>query len=230
MRRRAPGMTLIEVLMAITILSMVMSMVYGAFTQTARNKQVLEEEADQYHTVRIALERMQRELSMAFVSIQTNPSPSLQVVRTAFVGKDRGHRDRIDFTSFSHQRLYRDAHESDQNELSYFITRHPDFPDVNVLARREQARIDDRPQEGGRVEIVLEDVKEFDLEYLDPTTNEWSRTWNSTQPADQPNRLPSQVKIRIVIPDPRRPSRDRVFGTRASIANTWALNHAVYNP
>ena len=31
----------------------------------------------------------------------------------------------VDFTSFSHRRLFRDAHESDQNEISYFLASDP---------------------------------------------------------------------------------------------------------
>ena len=76
----------------------------------------------------MGIERMVRELQMAFVSAQINPSPALQVVNTAFVGSDFMAGSRIDFTSFSHQRLYRDAHESDQNELSYYVDDDPHDP------------------------------------------------------------------------------------------------------
>lgn len=228
--RRRAGMTLIEAMVAIAILAIVMSLVWGGFSQTAKNKQHVEEEADRYHIIRIALERMTRELSMAFVSAQANPNQSLQVVNTAFVGTERSGGDRIDFTSFSHRRLYRDAHESDQNELSYFVTRHPDDPDVKVLARREASRIDDDPRSGGRIQILVEDVKDFQLEYYDQLDQEWKSTWDSTQAAAQPNRLPAQVRISLTVPQTRYPDRERVFGTRASINITWALNHAIYNP
>jgi general secretion pathway protein J len=167
---------------------------------------------------------------MAYTSAQLNPNTALQVMNTAFIGTDRGSGDRIDFTSFSHHRLYRDAHESDQNELSYFVTRHPDDSSINVLARREQSRVDDDPRRGGRVQILVEDVKGFELEYYDPLSDEWQDTWDTTQPAMQPNRLPMQVKITLTIPDIRYPSRERAFGTRASLPITWALNHSIYNP
>jgi general secretion pathway protein J len=228
--RRLAGMTLIEAMVAIAILAIVMTLVWGGFSQTARNKAHVEDEADRYHIVRLALERMVRELSMAYVSAQLNPNQSLQVMNTAFVGVDRSGGDRIDFTSFSHHRLYRDAHESDQNELSYFVTRHPDDPGIKVLARREQRRIDDDPRRGGRIQILVEDIEDFQLEYYDPLSNEWQTTWDTTQGAAQPNRLPTQVKIALTIPDIRNPQRERVFGTRATVPITWALNHAIYNP
>lgn len=228
-RRRRRGVTLIEAMVAILITSIIGTLVWGGFDQTSRNKARVEAGLDRFHTLRIALERMSREISMAFVSTHINENPQLQAVRTVFIGTDRGGGDRLDFCSFSHQRLYRNAHESDQNEISYFITNHPDGG-RKVLARREQARIDDDPEHGGRVQILFDDVKDFQLEYLDPASNEWLRTWNTTQGATgQPNRLPSQVKISITIPSANG-RREETYGTRATIPIVWGLNHAVYNP
>ncbi len=226
--RALAGVTLIEVMVAITIFSIVATLVYSAFIQTGRHKARLEEDIDRHHVVEAALERMARELSMAFVSAQRNPSPTMQVMNSAFIGTDRGRRDRVDFTSFSHRRLFRDAHESDQNEISYFLANDPVNRGDMVLARREQNRIDQDPTRGGRVQILLEGVEELELEYLDPTTKLWQPRWSTQNAADQPNRLPSQVKIRIKVQDPRNPRRNLVFGTRAVLPLTYALNHATY--
>lgn len=227
MRRRA-GMTLIEIMVAMTLFAGVGALIYGGFAQTARAKQRIETQMDRYHAISIALERMVRELSAAFVSIHVNPLSSLAASRTAFVGKASGFGSRLDFTSFSHTRIYRDAHESDQNELSYFLTDHPSR-DGKVLARRMQARIDDKPQEGGRVEIMLEDVLEFELAYLDATTGEWIENWDTNSAAGQQNRLPAQVKVLLTVPGILRPKEREVFGTRAVLPLNWALNHAAYH-
>lgn len=225
------GITLIEAMVAIAILAIVATLVWGGFSQTAKNKQRVESQLDRYHVVQAAMSRMVRELSMAYVSAQMNPNEALRTMRTAFIGSDKGHGDRIDFTSFSHQRLRRNAHESDQHEVSYFVASHPDDSSIDVLARRHQKRVDDEPQEGGHVQIMVEDVKEFDLSYLDPMTGEWTDTWDTTQAAMQPNRLPSQVKILLTVPDPMDPEdEERTFGTRATLPLRWALNHAIYNP
>lgn len=225
--KRTAGMTLIEIMVAMTMFAAVGALVYGGFSQTSRAKEELEYELDRYHEIRTALERMARELSMAYVSVHRNPSASLQTMKTAFIGKDSGFGDRVDFTSLSHVRLYRDAKESDQNEISYFLTNSP-HGEGKVLARRMQPRIDDRPEEGGRVEVMLENVLEFDLEYLDPMTWEWLKSWDTTSGTGQPNRLPAQVRITITIPGIKRPNQKEVFGTRAVLPLTWALNHAAY--
>ncbi len=224
------GMSLVEVLIAVTILAIISTLIYSGFVQTARNKARVESQTDRALEVTGALERMARELQSAFVSAQLNPSPSLQVIRTAFVGTDRGGRDRLDFTSFSHQRLYRNAKESDQNELSYFVTRDPEDAERRVLVRREQARIDDDPLKGGALQVLLRDVDTLELAYLDPLTGEWVRGWDTTQGAGQPNRLPAQVKIVIGVVSREGRRKVSKVGTRVSLPIRYGVNHAVYTP
>jgi general secretion pathway protein J len=227
--RRRQGLTLIEVMVAITILAMVSVIIFGGFTQTIAAKRQVEAQADRVHVTRVALERMVRELSMAYTSTHLNPNPALQTVRTCFIGGRSGRGSRIDFTSFSHRRLYRDAHESDQNEISYFMAPHPEESGQYVLARREQRRIDDDPQTGGTIQILIEDIEGFELEFLDPQTGDWLDAWDAAPDGgQQANRLPTQVKIRVLLPNPngRRP---RVYATRAMPRITWATNHAIYS-
>lgn len=227
-RRPRQGMTLIEIMMAMVIFAMISTILYGGFVQTARNKQRVEQRLDRAHEIRAGIDRMARELSMAFVSDHKNPNPRLQRVVTAFIGKEISNGSRLDFTSFSHQRLYRDAHESDQNELSYFVTQHPTDSSIDVLARREQSRIDDDPQEGGHTQILIDDVVSLELSFLDTLTGEWTSYWDTTQDAMHPNRLPSQVKILVTVPNLRGYGPDQTFGTRAVLPLRYALNHATY--
>lgn len=234
MKKRTPkigaGMTLIEAMIAVTILSIVTTLVYGGFSQTMRNKTRVEEQSDRAHVIRVAMERIVRELSQAFVSIHVNPNPSLQASLTCFHAYRQGGGSRIDFTSFSHRRLYRNAHESDQNELSYFLARHPEERDQRVLVRREQRRIDAEPDRGGQLTILVEDVRSFQLEFLDPQTMDWVDSWDAAPNGSQANRLPYQVRIQLEVPGVVDPRNEERYTTRAAIPITWALNHAVYNP
>ena len=224
------GFTLLEIILAVAILAIVGTLIYGGFAQTSLNKARVEADVDHYRNVHMALERMAREVSMAFVSTHVSPSLDLRVVNTAFVGSDHGQEDRLDFTSFSHRRLYRDAKESDQNEISYFVTEDPDEPGARVLARRQQNRIDEDSTRGGKSQILVRDVEEFNVEYYDPLLNEWVSGWATDDRFGQPNRLPTQVRFRLTVRDPFRPGQKQTFGTRTSIPINFALNHANYNP
>lgn len=228
--RDKQGFTLVEALVAIAVFSIVATIVFGGLSQTMRNRQHVEAQTDRSHVIRVAVERMVRELSSAYVSIHVNPNPQLVTSRTGFHGRREGRGSRLDFTSFSHRRLYRDAHESDQNEIGYFVT---DFRDADgerhhALVRREQNRIDDDPERGGQSQVLVEDVVEFELSYLDPLSMEWRDQWDAS--GSEQARLPAQVKIRLVVPAASNPRREEVYTTRAMIPIQWALNHAVYNP
>jgi general secretion pathway protein J len=229
-RRRESGMTLVEAMIAIAILTIVMTMVYGGFSQTMRNRAIMEEGMDRAHVVRVAMERMAREISQAFVSIHLNPNATLVTMRTVFHGRHEGEGSRLDFTSFSHRRLFRDAHESDQNELGYFLTHHrnEDGDDTVALVRRESRRIDDAPEEGGQLTIMIDDVRELSFRFLDPQSQQWVDDWDTN--GLETNRLPAQVMIRLVVPALGDHDDDEVYATRTWIPITWALNHAVYSP
>lgn len=228
---RTGGFTLVEALVAIAVFGIVATIVFGGFSQTMRNRRFVEAQSDRSHVIRVAMERMVREISAAFVSIHVNPNPQLITARTGFHGRREGRGARLDFTSFSHRRLYRDAHESDQNEVGFFVAefRDEDGDSHHALVRREQNRIDDDFERGGQNAVLVEDVMEFELSFLDPMSLEWRDTWDASSGQEQ-NRLPAQVRIRLVVPQTQNPRREEVYTTRAMVPIVWALNHAVYNP
>jgi len=116
-RRRTAdrGMTLLEVLVSVAILALVSTLIYGAFDGMQRARNGIERIDDRYHQGRQAMSRMSRELQAAFLSLQQPQLYTAALRTTLFLGTDSGQNDRVDFTSFSHRRLLRNVHESDQN-------------------------------------------------------------------------------------------------------------------
>jgi general secretion pathway protein J len=200
-RRSQLGVTLIEAMVSIGILALIGSLIYGAFDGMSRSRKGITQMSDRYQQGRSAMARIARELQTAFVSKHgdfTNNSTmvSQQVRKTGFMGKDNGSFDRIDFTSFAHKQL--GPHESDQSEIGYFGSRNRETGAVD-LVRREDKYLDMEPDKGGVVNVLVEDVDSFDIEYLDPMTKEWLGEWDTTQAAGQPWRLPMQIRITLVI-------------------------------
>jgi general secretion pathway protein J len=198
-RIRTRGMTMIEVMVALAILAMVSVLIHGVFESLSRGKKGEEMRADRAHQAREAMQRIVRDLSAAYLSVHSPSSQALVTRKTAFVGRSSFSFDRIDFTAFAHMRTERDSHESDQAEVGYFAAKNPDVPDQMDLVRREQTPIDLDPLKGGIVNVVAEDIDQFDIRYLEPQTGQWVETWDSTQISGQPNRLPLEVKITIVL-------------------------------
>jgi general secretion pathway protein J len=222
---RLLGFTLLEVIVAMSILSLVSVMIYSSFFSMSRSRDNLAEVANRYQQGRAALDRMSRELSAAFVSTH-RPFTQLQPVReTIFLGSDERPADRVDFTSFSYRRLRRDAHESDQAEISYFGSIDPDEGGKLDLVRRVSKYIDEDPTRGGIIQVLAEDIDSLELLYLDPVTGEWLDSWDSSQDIAQLGRLPSQIWIILQLKGGARNTTIK-FETKTTIPIQAALNFA----
>ena len=192
-------MTMIEVVVAIGILAMVGVLIHGVIDSLSRGKKGEGMRAERVHEGREALQRIVRDLSSAYISMHVPTVQALQTEKTALVGRHSGQFDRIDFAAFAHRRTDRDAHESDQAEVGYFVVADPDVPDKMDLVRREQTPIDIEPLKGGISDLVAEDISSFELRYLEPLTGQWVETWDSTQVNGQPNRVPLAVRVKLVL-------------------------------
>jgi general secretion pathway protein J len=224
-RGRARGLTLLEVMVAVAILAMVAVLTYGAFDGLSRGKKNLGRINDRYHQGRAALARMNQELTSAFLSMH-QPLTEQQIRRiTIFAGSNSSPADRIDFTSFSHRRLVKDSHESDQNEISYFGSPDPNVSGKIDLARRESPMIDLEPKRGGEVNVLVEDIDLFDVRYLDATTGMWTDTWDTSQATGQPGRMPFQIKITLALKN--GDAKPVVFTTKIAMAMLAPLSFAV---
>jgi general secretion pathway protein J len=193
------GMTMIELMVAIAILAMVAVLIHGVIDSLSRGRRGEALRTDRAHQGREAMQRIVRDLSGAYLSMHVPSVPALVTQRTAFVGKSSNPYDRIDFTAFAHLRTERNSHESDQAEVGYFVVKDPEVADKMDLVRREQTPIDYDPLKGGVVNVVAEDVEKFDVRFLDPMTSQWVETWDTMQVTGQPNRLPLEVEITLVL-------------------------------
>lgn len=231
--RGARGFTLVELLVAIVVLSMISLLIYNAFASMKRSREGIERVDDRYREGRLAMTRMVRELQSAYISLHAPINSSLLVQKTAFVGTTGTPADRVDFNSFSNRRMDKNSHISDQCELSYFGSPNPELSGVTDLARRISTSLDLEPRKGGRVDVLATDIDLFDLQYLDPQTGNWVETWDTTSSiTGQPARLPVQMRILLVLNGGSRRGYDRGQGTirlltKVSLPIDNALNFAV---
>lgn len=198
-RRRARGMTLLEVLVSLGVLAMISLLIYGAFDSLSRGRKGEALRVDRARQGRDAIERITHEIQGAFLSLHNPMSQALITRQTAFIGTNGSTFDRLDFASFAHRRTEKEAKESDQAEIGYFVVKDPDHEDKMDLVRREQAPPDFEPKKGGVVNVLAEDVELFDVRYLDPLSGQWIESWDTTQLTGQLNRLPLEVKVTLVL-------------------------------
>ena len=198
-RRWRRGMTLLEVLVSLGVLAMISLLIYGAFDSLSRGRKGEALRTDRARQGRDAVERITHEVQSAFLSAHNPASQALVTRQTAFIATNGSTFDRLDFTSFAHKRVEKEAKESDQCEIGYFVVKDPDHEDKMDLVRREQANPDFEPKKGGVVNVLAEDVERFDLRFLDPITGQWLEVWDSNQLTGQLNRLPIEVKLTLIL-------------------------------
>jgi general secretion pathway protein J len=215
------GFTLIEVLVAVSILAMVTTLVWGSFRDTFRTKTAVEAQSARYRTVRIALERVAREISQSYLS--QNEDTSQQERRTLFLGKRKNDVDELRFSYFGHQRLYQDADECDTAQVYYFGARDRDNNWTNLMRRETRRLGNDRPENlPGSTDVLCDDVVRFRLEYWDARDKQWRDEWATIAADGQPDRLPSKVRVTLVVHDER--GKEVPFTTTTRIAMQEPLN------
>lgn len=188
---RARGFTLVEVMIAVGITAIMAVMTAGSLREIDRAAEVARLQNDRYAGARVALSRMGREISMAFLSENFDHN-RYRERPTLFVGRE----DELLFSTFAHVRLYRDAKESDQAVVEYTLDSDPDHAGEQALFRRAKPRIDDEPDRGGRRDLVADRVRSLRLQYWDEKRRDWVREW-TTRSTEHERELPRRVRIEL---------------------------------
>ncbi len=197
---RARGFSLAEAMVAIAILALIGALTYGTFARAMDARDRAERITSHYHQTRQAMLRMAREISMAFLSRHKECGDPRS--DTMFVsGREQGSA-RLDFTSFSHVKTNKDANESDQNVLSYYLERDSTSAGATglLLMRREKARIDERPKDDGVAQVLAPGIDELAFQFYDAKQDRWEDEWDS-QSSEYRYRLPLFVRIEIKAKD-----------------------------
>jgi len=113
-----PGFTLLEVMLAVTILGIVATAVYGTFSRTLRSKGIAEERAEVTRTGRSALGHMADEIASAFYPM---PKPPGAIFRSVTNGTESAPLDALVFSALSARPSGSYAGDSDQRVIAYFF-------------------------------------------------------------------------------------------------------------
>jgi general secretion pathway protein J len=200
-RSHSRGITLIEVLVALAILSMMVASVWTGFRTTVRGMKSTEAVQQRYNSVRNALNTMANEVSTSYLSFNRRQGEVRHF--TYFEGREEPSGDTLTFSSFAHLRLRLHSDESDQSVIQYVLDDDPEDGKRKHLFRRESRRLaGDRPEDLYKYDpayVLLENVKTLEFRYWDPLQEEWREEWATMQNDAQPDRLPPRVEIKIGI-------------------------------
>ena len=192
------GFTLIEVIVSLVLVAGIAAFTFSSLRSTFTMRDFMERQDATDRSARVALQKIERELRLAFLTKNTT---AVNTYRSVFVGKNNGDADTLWFATFAHRRMYHGTPEGDQAEITIW-TDGSDDGETKILYHRESARIDEDPDSDGTILPLASGVVKFDLDFLDSTTGDWSEEWSST--GNELNKLPRAVQILLVLqgPDP----------------------------
>jgi general secretion pathway protein J len=155
-----------------------------------------------------------------------------ELIQYGMIGRD----DEISFTSFSHVRTIEGEMSSQHAEIGYFLERRRSDEGrlVQSLMRREDVTPDDDLEDGGEVYTMIPDVEEIRFEYWDPgpvrlgtkeevaEEGKWKDQWDTTK-SEFAGRMPTRVRITVVLPPENERSEEKTFQTQAQLETTEVL-------
>ena len=193
------GFTLIEVLVAVAITVIVLTMLYSSFSQLITAKRRVETENELIQEANTILLKMRHDLVNAFPrgSIYTATSSSAYPY---FIGRLEGENSKIVFTSFARDPTHYST-QSGQSEISYYLVPlRGDDENMFALMRKDNYWIGN--DEAGAAYPISERVLSFRVNFLDQRSpvsgNEQSVwAWDSSVMRG----FPKAVQVQIVLVD-----------------------------
>jgi len=205
MKASRRGFTLVELMLAILILAIMMSIIYGVVVSTVSAARRVEEITASSEIGPAILTRVRSDIEAAFVPKEGE----------YFVGSKKpgggGDRDRIDLVSgelaYGSENDVEAARFHSINEVGYQVLENRKNPDVGVLYRREDYFIDADPLKGGKLTEVYDRVKSFSLRYYDG--EQWRPDWNNKTQKGLPKAV--EIEVKILVTERDNPNVDQTF-------------------
>ena len=215
----ASGFTLIEVILAITILSTLTVLTTQALSRALKAKVKIQNEVDDVSSLRDTMRMMRTDLNLAFhhrdfekelldlvnKPVEAVPGAAQLPVQPAAQVKPRenkrvdpvthfsGAADQVNFVTMNNGRTTANATQADFIEVGYSVKGCRNLSDPSkssqCLFRRTQLVIDDDVAVGGTESVLLENISEFKVRYIGEGKQDWVSTWNTKNSSDAATRL-----------------------------------------
>lgn len=211
------GFTLLEVLLAMAILAVIMTVIYTSFSTAGRNVEQAETLRDETDLARTLIARLSTDIANAYI----NPSMNSPALLTIFYGKkdeaaggvgagnEKIRHDSISLTTLSNWRKP-DSNEMELWEVGYFFKQNADGKGYTLFRREKRELSKDVPALDGGVEYEITDrVESLQLTYSDDGLKWTDNGWDSRSL----NKPPKAVEIALTL------NTGKVYTTRVDVGN-----------
>ena len=195
------GFTLIEVMIALVLFSMIFVSTYSAISLATKTKTAVERRGEVIRAGTAFLMRLERELTSAVVFPATKGGRSGSIFRGVDNDESVVARDGLVFTCSCFElwtQGLEDANTVPQVEVAYDFT-YDNESESTLLERRQDNTLDDDPTSGGFSEFLWPYIRGLNLRFLDPVDKVWKNAWDSDARKRAP--LPQAVEVTLWLAD-----------------------------
>jgi type II secretion system protein J len=239
--RESKGFTLIEVLIAIALLSLMSIAIFQVTTRSFDINFRLGKESTDYISVVLTLQNVESDLSQIFTPVfeplSKNSPPQMNTpefwsdaVRLDGLRRSRlkGTKEKISFITNGNRRVEENAPQSDflkviweierNSEGTYTLYRSTDWDAFSVEQTKKPNRV-----------ALLENLTSASFRYYRMENKTWEDQWDTESPyAKDESRFPQLVSLKVELPDPANSSSQQSW--EVVIRPNQKLNFAAPNP
>jgi general secretion pathway protein J len=227
-KRRNPqaGLTLMEVMIASTIMVIMMALAWRTISNTSDARRNFGKYQERNHEIRMALGRVVADFEAAYLS-QNEERPDLTNPRTMMIVKSGSKVPEIRFSTLGHRVLWSDANESEQTVISYLPLASRETPGTVDWVRAERRRPSNKPveEEPAEYDVLVRNIEKVEIELWNYKTLEWLDTWDTTQSDGQKDMLPSRARITVTVKNAE--GKDLKISTQARV---YMQEPLLFNP
>ena len=202
------GFTLIEMLVATAVSSIILLMIYTAYSSVIRSINYAKSASAYYEELNFALKRIDGDIANLYWKSD--------IKNLNFISAEEAGSSILNFVTAEHRdyRLVYNLKEqvpvSDVHEVGYYLKKDTGSETFNLI-RRSDTGYDEAPVSGGTEEVLLKDVSSLKFEFK--YRNDWSRTWDSREV----KRIPAVVKTTVLLLNPSKNKETYEFLTIPNI-------------
>ena len=215
------GFTLLEILLAIFMLTLVVSAVFGAFSGTFKVVNETEAQEEIYATARVALERISEDLaSVCGGGLSKGEQPQTGATRQQFLFVGEDHRvddmnaDTLRFLSSAHLSFKAGRQVEGPAEINYYTEYREESGDL-TLYRSDTLDYLEGAENGQGGLLLCEGLKWLDFIYYD-RDGDVHNTWDTTENGGIAQ-LPSRVEISVGFENALDPENPLQFVTGVAL-------------
>jgi type II secretion system protein J len=190
--RRNGGFTLIEILVATAIASLILLMAYASYRSIFDSIKRSTGRSEFYENVNLALMKIDQDLSNTYF---TRSNKNITFISESVKGNSR-----LDFVTVNHNEYMfagterTPIRQSDVKEVGYYLREAKNTADLFHLIKREKLNYwEADPLSGGVENVLLPNVVSLKFEFY--KGNDWDENWDSRQN----NLYPKAVKTTLVV-------------------------------